>query len=122
MGELSRSYGSGKGLLKLQLDGLHGLTREQIIGFNGEGLLKFFQGLVEHSLFHVYPSKIAVGIMKGCVSICPGGLLEPWNGLFQLAEVDQVSSNVVVWIAKGRIRFDGLFTLVDGILVAGLES
>ena len=43
------------------------------------------------------------------------GLLQPRNGLVELAEFDHVCANVVIGIAKIGIEFDGALALGDGV-------
>src|SRR3990170_597427 len=108
--------------MELLVNRLYGLTGEGISGIDSQGLLEFLQRLFQHPLRQVDASEIAMGKMVGLVPFGPNGSFEPRNGLFLPAQIDEVGSDVVVWVAEIGIDRDRFLAFLYGGFVASLEA
>src|SRR5262249_62191151 len=66
--------------------------------------------------------EVAVRIMAWFVSPGGDGALEPRNRLLQLAELDEIGTDIVVRVAELRIDGNRLLALGDGVVVAVQEA
>src|SRR5260370_19062309 len=79
-------------------------------------------GFVPVALVLIDTSQIEMREVVRFVTLCADGVLQPWNGLIPLAQLNQVSTDIVIRISKLRVYLDSFQTIGDGVVEAFFKA
>src|SRR2546428_5733543 len=93
-----------------------GTLGQIILGVDPERLLVAFERLVPLPLLLVDASQIQVGERRALVPLGARRFLQPLDRVVELALLDQVGPDVVVWITEVGVHCDGAVTVLDRLV------
>lgn len=97
------------------------LPREGVARLNFQCFLETFHRARVHFFAEIGAAQIVMGEMARLIAARFYRALEPGNRFVKTVQLNEIRSNIVVWIAEFRVNFNGAFALGDGVVNTALK-